>query len=231
MVQWSQTFYSKSRFYVLSNLGSFWKWSSTTRNSPGTVKELRNEEKLYVSERLVKPVLAQSWAVVIKGSYSQWSCWLKRQGRACLEYQVAARSVILELAVRSGKVYLRTWVGAGREKQEQSCKVQLEEMDKNHTTQRVSLDEQDCLLLLDLFCSKRKVRSSWFARGRSGWITQKDEVRIWPGKRSRRNDEMMDQKHWGVRRGVRDYLTNSGEQRCLRYSLNVSWVQVWWLSL
>lgn len=31
----------------------------------------------------------------------------KRQGRACLGYQVAAGSVILELAVWSGKVLLR----------------------------------------------------------------------------------------------------------------------------
>lgn len=167
MVQWIQTLYFKSRFYVLSNLGSFWKWSSTTKNSPGAVKELRNEEKLYVSERLMKPFLAQSWAVVIKGSYSQWSCWLKREGRACLEYQVAAGSIILELAVRSGKVYLRTepvealwrcwgtWVGAGREKQEQSCKVQLEEMDKKHTTQRVSLDKIVFASLI-YFVQKRK---------------------------------------------------------------------------
>lgn len=59
---------------------------------------------------------------------------------------MAAGSIILELAVRSGKVYLRTepaevlfgragelGVGAGRKRQKQSCKVKLEEMDKKHT--------------------------------------------------------------------------------------------------
>lgn len=33
---------------------------------------------------------------------------LKRQGRACLGYQVAAGSIILELAVWSGRACLRT---------------------------------------------------------------------------------------------------------------------------
>lgn len=59
----------------------------------------------------MKFFLAQPRAVVLKGSYVYSMKLLadspKRQGRACSGYQVAAGSVMLELAIPSEKVQVR----------------------------------------------------------------------------------------------------------------------------